>query len=91
MDEYKPSVSSSPQDTRRTFRLEIGDNAFWLCLWLLGAIVILALVAGLLVKDAIWQERLAANPEPMKLMCAEAGGRSTIPTVCIPFLKGETK
>lgn len=60
----------------RVHRLEIGENAFWLILWVIAGVTLCATLAIALHFSAINDELIAKSRDPIETRCALTGNAS---------------
>lgn len=75
-----------PVKVRHTHHLELGDNAFWLCIWTMGAATFLAMIYILAWHAQRQDEILAKTPAPLELACATSAPSRTHPA-CLALAK----
>lgn len=74
-------MSEQAQQTRHTHHLELGDNAYWLCLWTMVGVAALVLVGMLVWHDLREDELIAKSRDPIETRCA-LGLSSTVSQQC---------
>lgn len=74
-----------PVRVKHTLSLEIGDNAFWISLWAIGAIFLLLLTLMLTNRSLASDELIAKSADPVATACA-TGYNSTVSNQCMALL-----
>jgi hypothetical protein len=83
-------MSEQATQTPVTYRLEVGDNAFWLFVWVIIACAVLALFALISHHNLRADEILAKTPSPLESACATSRPERVHPA-CMLLAKGEMR
>ena len=75
-----------PVKVNHTYRLELGDNAFWLLIWTMVACAFLALIGIIGHFNLKADELLAKTPAPLELACATSTSTRVHPA-CMAIAK----
>lgn len=79
------SQNPNQQIVSHQHRLEVGENAFWLMLWTVVAIALVALVYLLASYNAKIDAAIIASQDPVAAACA-TGTHSTVSNQCAALL-----
>lgn len=74
-----------PVKVKHTLSLEIGDNAFWIIVWMIVAAFFLILAAILSTRSLAADELIAKAADPVATACA-TGYNSTVSNQCMALL-----